>query len=581
MPVTRRRSAVSPGSAVRCGGTILLVVMAMLSVPVLARAQAALPLERPTDRPPIELPPLLEEEMPSVLPPVPAPTLGEIQGDAEGDRVLVESVEFEGNTAIDSATLSEAIEPFLGQALAAEGLEALRRRVTEVYIAAGHVASGALIPPQDLREGRLRIRIVEARLTEIAVRGLEHYRSAILRARVRRGIREPLDIHDVEKQLRLLDQDPRIEQINGQIRPGAERGEAILELVVVERDPRQLTLAFDNDESPSVGAYAGRVGVSHDNVTGAGDRFDALFTRTEGLTRISALYDRPIHPSGTRIFVDGGFGHAELVDNILRNLQVDSSDARLGVGLAQTVWHTPADRVDLSVLFERRRSKTELLGSGFSFIPGPQNGRSEIQVVRLGADWTHRGLSSVLAMRSQWTFGTDWLNPTTQRGDGRPGDTPDAIFFSWYGQVRAVHRFHRSGIELGFRGDIQLSDRPLLSLEQFALGGRGSVRGYRRNQIVRDQGFATALDLRLPIVTAADGRSIVALTPFVDFGYVWNQDRKTPGIQTLSGIGAGLDWRPHPQLDFGLEYAHGFRNTGDSNDLSDESVYLRATWRAF
>ena len=33
--------------------------------------------------------------------------------------------------------------------------------------------------------------------------------------------------------------------------------------------------------------------------------------------------------------------------------------------------------------------------------------------------------------------------------------------------------------------------------------------------------------------------------------------------------------------DHTLNTAHGFRNTGDSNDLSDESVYLRATWRAF
>ena len=40
-----------------------------------------------------------------------------------------------------------------------------------------------------------------------------------------------------------------------------------------------------------------------------------------------------------------------------------------------------------------------------------------------------------------------------------------------------------------------------------------------------------------------------------------------------------LDLYPELEKESGQDC--GFRNTGDSNDLSDESVYLRATWRAF
>ena len=199
-----------------------------------------------------------------------------------------------------------------------------------------------------------------------------------------------------------------------------------------------------------------------------------------------------------------------------------------------------------------------------------------ISLVRAMADWTHRGVASAFTARSMFSFGTDWWNPTVQSGD-----VPDAIFFSWYGQVRGVYRFAKTGIELRLRGDIQLADRPLLSLEQFAIGGAGSVRGYRRNELVRDQGLASALDVYVPVWRAEDARALLAVTPFVDLGYAWNQDRGTPGIHTLSGVGAGIEWTPLPQLTFGLEWAHGLRNTGSSGDLQDESVYLRAVWRAF
>ena len=63
--------------------------------------------------------------------------------------------------------------------------------------------------------------------------------------------------------------------------------------------------------------------------------------------------------------------------------------------------------------------------------------------------------------------------------DEDDGDPPDGVFFSWVGQLRFLYRFEASGVELGLRGDLQLTDRPILPLEQFAIGGPGSVRDRR------------------------------------------------------------------------------------------------------
>ena len=563
---------------------LFVVLLVMLPATFAAFAQVDRPrvprpteFDAPSDRPPVEPLTDSEESLFSIpLPEIPEPSLSEIQGDDPGETIFIGSIEFEGNTAIASSELRAAVDPFLGRALAAEGIEALRRRITQVYVRAGYVNSGATIPSQDIREGRIRVRIVEGQLVAVRLSGLAHYRDSVLRDRILRGIQAPLNVKDIEEQIRLLDQDPRIAQINARLRPGGQREEAVLEVAVRENDPKNLRLIFDNYESPSIGAYAGLIGTGHDNVFGFGDRFDLEVTRTEGLTRVRSDYEIPVHASGTRLFVEGSFGLAELVDNQFRELDVSSTDLSLGVGIGQTLWHTVNDRVDIAVGFERRRSKTEIEGDGFSFVPGPQSGRSEISVVRATSEWTHRGIASALSIRSLFSIGTDWLNPTTQHGD-----TPDGIFFSWYGQARGVYRFQDSGVELRLRVDVQLTDRPLLSLEQFALGGPGSVRGYRRNQYVRDQGAAAALDIRVPVWRAADARTIVALTPFTDLGYAWDQDRGDSNIGRLSSVGLGIEWRPIAQLEFGLEWAYGFRDVDRTGDLQDKSVYLRAIWRVF
>jgi hemolysin activation/secretion protein len=355
----------------------------------------------------------------------------------------------------------------------------------------------------------------------------------------------------LDRSLRILDQDPRIERLAARLLPGAARGEAILDVVVLEAEPRQLGLFFDNHETPSVGAYAGRIALSHANALGFGDAIGLELTKTEGLTRLRGSYALPLHPNGPRLLVDGNATLAELVDGAFDDLDIETTNASLGIGLGQTVFHGVDDRVDLSLVFELRRSRTELLGRGFSFgDDGTQSGRAEVRVLRAAADWTHR-------------------------------DTPDGVFVSWLGQARGTYRLPRSGVELRLRGDLQLADRPLLSLEQYSVGGPGSVRGVRRNLLVRDQGFAAALDVFVPLWRSADERPIVAFVPFLDVGRAWQRDRPTSGKRTISGAGAGLAWSPHPQLEFEVEFAKAIRETDDSGDLQDDGVYLRAVGWAF
>ena len=49
------------------------------------------------------------------------------------------------------------------------------------------------------------------------------------------------------------------------------------------------------------------------------------------------------------------------------------------------------------------------------------------------------------------------------------------------------------------RASTQLASDALLAMEKFVVGGHATVRGYRENQFVRDNGFAASAELRFPL----------------------------------------------------------------------------------
>ncbi|MGH9798917.1 MAG: POTRA domain-containing protein [Blastocatellia bacterium] len=106
---------------------------------------------------PFILPPVEESETPAVKP--------------HGMKVTLERVDLNGNTVFDEAELQALIEPYLNRPVDVAELEALRFQITQHYIQHGYINSGALIPPQKLYDGVLKIDIIEGRLNRIDIEG--------------------------------------------------------------------------------------------------------------------------------------------------------------------------------------------------------------------------------------------------------------------------------------------------------------------------------------------------------------------------------------------------------------------------
>ena len=67
---------------------------------------------------------------------------------------------------------------------------------------------------------------------------------------------------------------------------------------------------------------------------------------------------------------------------------------------------------------------------------------------------------------------------------------------------------------------VQLSNDHLFPLEQIAVGGRYSVRGYREFTLIRDNAAMGSIEARCRSIRRRPG-SIRSLAPFFDFGHGW------------------------------------------------------------
>jgi len=515
------------------------------------------------------------------LPVVPIPPEGEVKKPLGQIQVFASNILVTGSTVFTDAELAEVTAPYTNRILTNEDLERLRLALTLLYVNRGYITSGATIPDQDVVSGVITVQIVEGTLANIDVEGQNWFRAGYLRDRVERGAQTPLRLEPLQERLQLLQQDPRIERINAELRPGDKRGDSILQVNVKEASPWKAWLDFNNYQTPVVGAERGLATIAHQNITGNGDVFSFTYGRSRGVNPIiDTSYSLPLNRYDTIFIASYRRNDFLVVDPAFRSLDLNAEAEIIGFTLRQPIYRTVSDEFAVALTGEHLYNKItsvfdDIPGQPFEFIPGSSStGVNQVSALRFAQEYTHRTSSSVIAARSRFSIGIDVLGATINRGP-----TPDGQFFSWLGQVQAVKRMDDwGGLQILGRMDLQLANDRLFPLEQVPVGGRFSVRGYRQGTLIRDNAFLASVETRYPVIKYATGEDLLQFAQFVDLGRAWDAKGTTPDPQTLPSIGLGLRWnilprdRAHFELYWGLPLNHVPHPPGN---LQDHGIQLQ------
>ena len=510
-----------------------------------------------------------------VLPPAPATRTTA----SEAAVFELKGVVFEGNTAISDDALQAVAASFIGRQAGVAELEELRYRLTRLYVDRGFINSGAIVKPgQAADSGVVVYTIEEGRLNRVHVTGNGRLRAGYIEKRIWPDSRQPFDMHALEERFQLLLENPLIRRMDGSIQPGAESGEAILHLDVEREKPYCLYISMDNHRPPSTGAERAMLSGWVGNLTGQGDMLDFSIGVTEGAEEGSVGFSIPLNARDTTLSLYYSRNENAIIEEPLNDIDVESESEDMEARVMHPIFRNMDSELQAGAALALRKSKTYLLDQPFSFSPGVENGLAKVTALRLVQSYMRRGGNQALALRSTFSIGVDLFDPTLH-GD----DPPDSRYLSWLGQAQYTRRIGKDLGLIVLKGALQLSDDRLLPQEQFAVGGADTVRGYRENALVRDNGFLISAEWRYPLLLGkgqGTPSNMLQLVSFMDFCEAWDRGKEGRD-DTLHSVGAGLIFTPRSWIDMEIYWAHDIveRVDADEYNLQDDGIHFSCSLR--
>lgn len=523
--------------------------------------------DRPSSRE-LEKPTYLPEKPPEKfqLPPVEE---RDLSPGVTGQTLEAKGFVFEGNKVIPSDELQRIAAPFVASNVSSAELEELRQNLSKYYIERGYINSGALLNPGFYQEGIVHVSIIEGRVENVRLTGLGRLRESYVRDRLVRPD-EPLDVNVLQERFQLLLTDPLFAKMNARLQPSSAPGRATLDVEVTRARPYDLSIFADNYRSPSIGAEAVGLAGRIRNLTGLGDVVDATVQGgRERNDRFSLRWAVPVMDTRTLIQARYDHGRSSVLEEPLDVLDVKSVLDSREIGIAHTLVKTIRREFSFGMTFAHRENSTELLGEPFSFVPGEPTATSKIRAWRADQDFVQRWEKQALALRSTFT----WGRTNTIETQGNSDIIPPKYYFFWLGQSQFTRRVMDNGSAVLLRANVQWSRDRLVPLERFAIGGATTVRGYRENQLVRDQGFNATIEFRYPLLDRSATRHRLLLVPFVDYGEAWNKGEDRDALAAI-GLGFNYQFRGFSaELYVGKHLSEPEAKT--SGDLQDHGIHFQ------
>lgn len=319
---------------------------------------------------------------------------------------------------------------------------------------------------------------------------------------------------------------------------------------------------------------------SEDNLLGLGDSLTVAYANTEGSNAVDLNYVLPISPRNTTLQFRYNTTLSNVIEAPFNVLDISSKYRTYELTLRHPLIQTPNRELAAGITFSREETDTALgfenIGP-FPLSPGADSdGRTRLSVLRFFQEYIQRENYSVLALRSEFNLGLGILNATINE------IPPDGEFFVWRGQAQKVFLLGPD-LPLVLRGNVQVADRPIVAIEQFAVGGQFSVRGYRQDFLLSDNGAFGSVEVRLPIFRFPESRTLVQLVPFIDVGTVWsNSDNANLTTDTLVSTGLGLRFQVGDRIDFRFDWGIPLVSAATrKNNLQEQGLYFSLLWKLF
>lgn len=494
-------------------------------------------------------------------------------------EAFIEDIRILGSTVFSPEDFNAVVDSYRGKIVSADELKALLTAVTQLYLNEGYYTSRATYPEQTLSDGILTIEIKEKPVNvQVEWQGNHRLSDRFIRNRLRSTT--PLNIPAIEDELRVLRDDSRLATVEATLRRNDQAESDELFLQATEARNFFGEFSTDNYSAPSLGGERLGVIFGLHNLSGIGDRITADYkaATSGGYHSLDLNYEVPLNSRGGTLEVSGAFDFSKVTQGEFKDLNLRGERSRYEIAYRQPLRKSSLEEFAVSAGLIYTTGTTFAFGTPtpFGFGAGA-DGTTRTTVLRLSQDYLRRDRWGAWVGSSNFNFGLGVFDATEN-----DAPTPDGRFFSWLGQFQRVQRLNQRHLLLA-QLDLQFSPNTLLPSDQFTIGGGQSVRGYRQNVLIADNGFRFSVEDRITLMRDASGLPSVQIAPFLDLGAAINTKNNPNSLSqnqnVLAGIGVGFLWDPRPDFSIRLDYGYPLVNVEAGNNIQDQAFYFNGSFQ--
>ncbi|MDB5818820.1 MAG: ShlB/FhaC/HecB family hemolysin secretion/activation protein [Rhizobacter sp.] len=465
--------------------------------------------------------------------------------DAKADtsqRFTVTSVAIEGNRLIATADLQPLVDTVIGREATLEELRQAARRITALYRERGFVVARAYVPAQALKDGVVRVTVLEGSLNSTTVQNKTIVRQdrldAIAAAQQLEG--QAIQSATMDRELLLMSDMPAVGAVSGYLKPGQAVGTSDLIVSADPGKPYEGDVSLDNYGNRYTGQTRLNGHLDVNSPLHLGDRLSLRGTVTEEkLLYGRVAYDLPVNSNGLRAGAAVSSSHYEL-GREFSGLDASGTATTAGVfasypllrGLNANVWlagsldyrklkdkiESTSTQTDKNATAATVEAYGDLSDAWFDGALGGWLGGAY-------STWHLTGVAGSLHIDSAQAQAIDAAGPQA-RGSYQKLQAS---------LTRLQGITQRTSLLVALSG--QAASKNLDSSEKWVLGGVYGIRAYPQGEGVGDQGWMANVELRQEI-----SRGVQASAFYDAGGVTFNHDAYAAGAnsQTLRGYGVAL-----------------------------------------
>lgn len=225
----------------------------------------------------------------------------------DGKKILIRQIKLTGVTLIKEQTLKTILSKYEGKELTLSEMNQIAENITAKYRKQGYIIAYAYIPPQEIKDGILEIRVMEGKIGEITIIGNKSYSAKFIQKRLERIKKDPsLKEETLERALLILNEYPSL-SVRALLTAGKDFGTTDITAQVKDSMPISGSISYDNFGTNITSKHRAGITFNIGNLITSGDYL--MLRGLTGLDRIDlnklsygrAEYLFPIDYNGTKI----------------------------------------------------------------------------------------------------------------------------------------------------------------------------------------------------------------------------------------------------------------------------------------